>query len=123
MAEHWAVNASPLIVLSKINQQHLLTQLSEEIVVPQAVIAEINVGPADDPARRFLSTSPLPVVSVPSDPTILAWDLGAGETAVLSYALANHGWKAVLDDGLARRCARVLAIPLTGTLGIIIRAR
>lgn len=54
---------------------------------------------------------------------ILAWDLGTGETAVLSFAVANAGWSAVLDDGAARRCARALDIPLLGTLAIILRAR
>lgn len=73
--------------------------------------------------RRFLSASPLPVVTVPPDLDVLAWDLGAGETAVLSWALANPGWIAVLDDGMARRCAHTLSVPLLGTLGIIIRAR
>jgi predicted nucleic acid-binding protein len=53
----------------------------------------------------------------------MAWDLGAGESAVLTYALHNPDWKAVLDDGAARRCAHTLSIPLLGTLGIILRAR
>ena len=123
MPERWVVNASPLIVLAKINHQHLLTQLTDEIIVPQAVLIEINAGPLYDPARQFFKTAPLPTVVVPPDPIILAWDLGAGETAVLSYAYGNSGWKAVIDDGAARRCAHALANPLLGTLGIIIRAR
>jgi predicted nucleic acid-binding protein len=123
MAERWVVNASPLIVLAKIDQQQLLLDLAESLVVPQAVVDEINAGPPDDPARRFLSTGRLPVVAVEPDLTILAWDLGAGESAVLSYALAHAGWTAVVDDGMARRCARTLSIPLLGTLGVILRAR
>ena len=54
---------------------------------------------------------------------LLAWDLGAGETAVISYALAKPGWTAILDDGAARRCARSLSVPLKGTLGIILLAK
>jgi predicted nucleic acid-binding protein len=84
---------------------------------------EINAGPEEDPARLFLAESPLPVVSVVPEPLVAAWDLGAGESAVLAYVLVNPGWKAVVDDGAARRCARALAIPVIGTLGIIIRAR
>jgi predicted nucleic acid-binding protein len=37
MAERWVLNASPLIVLSKINHHHLLFQLADEIVIPAAV--------------------------------------------------------------------------------------
>ena len=123
MTERWAVNASPLIVLSKIDRQHLLTDLAGETVIPEAVAREIEAGPEDDPARRFLRSRSLPVVAVTAEPVVLAWDLGAGETSVLSYALQQPGWKVVLDDGMARRCARTLKVPLIGTLGVIIRAQ
>ncbi len=123
MPEHWVVNASPLIVLAKIDSLHLLTELAEKIVVPSAVLNEIKAGPAGDPARLFFDSTPLPTVPVIADPIILAWDLGSGETAVLSHALTHAGWKVVIDDGAARRCARTLEIPLIGTLGIIIKAR
>jgi predicted nucleic acid-binding protein len=123
MPDGWVINASPLIVLSKINQQHLLWQLATELVVPESVLAEINAGPANDPARQYLAEASLTFVPVAPEPLITAWDLGAGESAVLAHALAHPGWKAVIDDGAARRCARVLAIPFIGTLGIIIRAR
>ena len=51
MAERWVLNASPLIVLAKINHQHLLAQLADEIAIPQAVLAEKYAGPTGDPAR------------------------------------------------------------------------
>ncbi len=77
----------------------------------------------DDAARRFLDASPFPTVHVLFEPTVQMWDLGAGETAVLIYALLHEGWRAVVDEGVARRCAYALGIPLIGTLGIILRAR
>ena len=61
------------------------------------------------------------VSAIPAE--LLAWDLGAGETGVLAYALAHSGSIAILDDGAARRCARSLSIPVKGTLGIILLAR
>ncbi len=123
MSERWAVNASPLILLAKINHQHLLSQLADEIVMPIGVVTEINAGPPSDPGQRFLATAPFPFVAVDLVPEVLAWDLGAGESEVLSYAFLHSGWKAVVDDGAARRCAKALAIPCIGTLGVIIRAR
>ena len=123
MPDRWVVNASPLILLAKIGHLHLLTELADELVVPEAVLDEVNVGPEDDPARRFFVSTSLPTVAVTLDATIMAWDLGDGETAVLSYAGTHAGWTAIIDDGAARRCARALAIPLLGTLGIILRAR
>lgn len=123
MSERWVINASPLIVLAKVEHQHLLASLADEIVVPQAVVDEINAGPVDDPARRHLAGSPYRVVQPTPEPLVQAWDLGAGETSVLSYALDHNGWRVVIDDNAARRCAQAFDIPLIGTLGVILRAR
>ncbi|MCI0391340.1 MAG: DUF3368 domain-containing protein [Acidobacteria bacterium] len=49
--------------------------------------------------------------------------LGAGETAVLSYALTHPGHVAVVDDAAARRCAQSLNITSIGTVGLIIFAK
>jgi len=123
MPERWVVNASPIILLSKIEYHHLLIRLSDQIVVPEAVAEEIRNGSAGDPARRFLDSRGFHVVAEPPEPDILAWDLGAGETAVLSHARTNPGWRVVIDVGMARRCARSFSIPVIGTPGVIIRAR
>lgn len=50
-------------------------------------------------------------------------DLGAGEREALAVALELPGSLAVLDDGLARRFARLLGVRHTGTLGILLRAK
>ena len=49
MHRRWVVNASPLIVLGRINHLFLLQHLAEEIVVPAGVVNEIARGPEDDP--------------------------------------------------------------------------
>lgn len=43
--ERIVVNASPLILLAKIDAVPLLEETSAEIVVPQAVRAEVEEGP------------------------------------------------------------------------------
>jgi predicted nucleic acid-binding protein len=48
------VNASPLIVLAKISQIHPLSELCSDIVVPNGVVAEINVAPDDDRAKLWM---------------------------------------------------------------------
>jgi len=44
----------------------------------------------------------MPEISI--DPLVAAWDLGQGESAVLSFALKNAEYWAVMDDREARRC-------------------
>jgi predicted nucleic acid-binding protein len=119
----WVVNASPIICLAKAGYTDLLLKLPGEIIVPKAVAEEILAGSISDPARQLLVTGKLPVVEIQALPEILAWDLGKGEAAVLSYTLANPGWIAVIDDLAARKCARSFTIPIKGTLAIVIQAK
>jgi len=56
-------------------------------------------------------------------PEIHAWDLGKGETAVLSHSFINPDCVAIIDDSAARKCARTFQIPHKGTLGVVILAK
>lgn len=124
MGENWVLNASPLILLAHIDHLHLITTLAEVAVMPEAVAAEIRAGPDDDPARRWIEAGSIRTVVTPAaSPELQAWDLGAGETAVLAHAMATPGWVAVLDDAAARKCAQSFSVPLMGTLAIIVQAR
>lgn len=123
MSERWVLNASPLIVLARAGYEDLLLKLPEQVVVPQAVETEIQAGLAGDPARLALATGKFTIIEVHPREEILTWDLGRGETAVLSYALSNPGWIAVLDDRAARTCARSYSIPYKGTLAVVVLAK
>lgn len=124
MPERWVLNASPLIVLAKMGREDLLLALADEIVVPRAVATEIDAGPAEDRARQVLASGRFTIVDTPSpSAVILAWDLGTGETAVLSFALTRTGWTVILDDAAARKCARSLSLPVKGTFAIILLAK
>jgi predicted nucleic acid-binding protein len=123
VTERWVLNTSPLIVLARVGQEHLFRELADDVVVPRAVVEEIEAGPADDRARKAIAGGRFAVVDAVPAPEILAWDLGAGETAVLSYALGEPGWTVILDDAAARKCARSFDLRLKGTLAVIILAK
>src|SRR5688572_14834220 len=116
VAEQWVINASPVIALARVGQLELLARLPKQAIIPRAVEEELLRASEDDPARRAVESGMFKIIETPTPPSeILAWDLGQGETAVLSYALAHRKWIAVLDDGVARRCARSLSLSVTGT--------
>lgn len=124
MPERWVLNASPLIVLSRVNLGTLPLVLADQVLVPDAVASEVLAGPNRDPARRMMAAGTYDVIEIPSAlPELLAWDLGAGETAVLAWAVTYPGWTAILDDGEARRCARAFSIPVKGTLAVVLLAK
>lgn len=102
----------------------LLPKITSSVVIPRAVATEVLAGPAEDPAVRFLAQpSWLSVVDLtPPLSPVASWRLGQGETEVLEYARRNPGTTAVLDDKAGRRAARLLQVPLTGTLGLLVAA-
>lgn len=118
------LNASPLILLARAGYLDLVGKLVSPVVIPRAVAMEINAGPPEDLAVRFLAQrSWLSVVDLtPALSPIAIWRLGQGESEVLEYAHRNPGTIAVLDDKAARRAARALQVPITGTLGILLAA-
>lgn len=115
----WIFNASPIILLGKIDQLGLIDVLAPEFRIPWQVVEEIGRGRVDDPAVRWLAQTFIldHIVDTPPTPLVLAeWNLGMGETAVLSLALEDKGSVVVLDDMAARRFAMTFQVPLLGTL-------
>lgn len=118
------INASPLILLCNSDLEFLLPELFSEIVVPTAVWHEISSGPhVDKAAQKLPNLTWLTRVGAVSIDDIVRWDLGIGETEVLSYAMQNKSFIPVLDDVLAKKCARALGVPTLGTGSILIIAK
>ncbi len=121
----WVLNASPLILLGNIGRIDLLETLCAEMAIPAAVAAEIRAGSRRDASQEWLAGRAQTCVRHMEqvDPVVEAWDLGAGESEVLTWARQNSGYEAILDDRAARNCALTLDIPVRGTLGVILLAR
>lgn len=66
----------------------------------------------EDPASRQLPSLPwlqrVPIEEIAPD--VAAWDLGKGESEVLSLAVKNPDCAAIIDDRAARRCAQTLGV-------------
>jgi predicted nucleic acid-binding protein len=119
------VNASPLICLFKSGLQGLLPGLFQDIYVPEAVLQEVTAsGKKDFPATQLAQQTWITVAaSIPVDIRVAAWNLGRGESEVISFALQNPVYRAVLDDREARRCAETLGCKCIGTAGILVLAK
>ena len=118
-------DVSPIQYLHQAGLLDLLRLRYGAITIPTAVAAELREGtlrgvdlPAFDaldwirirqPAGRLL----LPIVA----------DLGAGEREVLALGTETPDSLVILDDALARQYARMLNLALTGTLGVLLKAK
>lgn len=122
--EKIVINASPLILLCNSDLAHIVPELFTRIVVSEAVWQEIVTGPHQDraaqmvPTLEWLDKQP---VSPRSD--VVRWDLGDGETAVLSFAAAHPGYTPVLDDMAAKKCAASLGLATLGIDSLMILAK
>ncbi len=119
------LDASPLILLSRIGHLDLLLALGRPLVVPLPVFEELGEKGSQDLTVRAVGEAPflqvLPVEPLPD--AIVRWDLGKGESSVLAWAREHPGALALLDDLEARRCAESLDIPLLGTAGLVLLAK
>ena len=119
------VNTSPLIHLAEAGLLHLLREVAPTVWVPEPVTLEIRAYGGNDPTVHALAVHEWlevqPVAAIAAD--ILAWNLGAGESAVLALARAFPGSTAVIDDLAGRRCAEALGLSLRGTVGLVLAAK
>lgn len=116
-------NTTPLIALALIGQLSLLQQLYGQIVIPPAVEAELVAG-SNNVAVDTHSAAWIKVVAL-QDPQraalIVGLDRGEAEVLALTQELSVD--LVLLDERLARRYARRLGLPLTGTLGVLVKAK
>ena len=114
-------DASPLVVLAKLGALDAIPDSFSPVMVPRAVLAEIEAGTPDDPIRHQLpSLGWLRPVELTPALSPLAWfNLGRGESEVIEFARLTPGAFALLDDRAARRTASALGIPVVGTLGLL----
>jgi predicted nucleic acid-binding protein len=105
------------------SQSELLPQLFSDIVVPEAVWQEVAESGHNDVAADGLRKAGWAKKSVVTlSPRVAVWNLGPGESAVLSVALAQPDYRALVDDRAARRCAKTLAVRTLGTGGVLVLA-
>jgi uncharacterized protein len=118
-------DTSAIQYLYQLEVLDILHELADRVLVPPAVVDEIEVGRAAGVSLPDLAQldwivvqRPISVAAVP-----LLTDLGPGEAEVLMLAIEQKNVVAVLDDALARRIAETLDLPFTGTLGLLLDAK
>lgn len=91
MSEAWVVNASPLILLARIDRLDLIERLAPGIAVPDAVITEIRAGQHKDStaAKALEWAQQYRVQDFPLIASVEHWDLGPGESHVIAQRLAQ----------------------------------
>ncbi|MGC9444930.1 MAG: DUF3368 domain-containing protein [Candidatus Methanospirareceae archaeon] len=114
-------NSSPLIALAKIG---MLGILREDLVIPQAVFAELTES-AKEYADEFDTWCKERVIEV-KDPRAVEYlelMLGKGEAEAIALAEELKTNIVLIDDLKARKIAKLRGLNVIGTLGILLDAK
>lgn len=108
-------DASPLIALVDIGELNLLHQLYERVFITDIVKNELH---AELPIWIEVSTN-----YNQSQFKILQLELDPGEASAIALALKNPDSRIIIDENKGRSVAKRLGLKVTGTLGIIVKAK
>jgi len=125
-AKRIVINTSPLIALvAAMGDFAVLQRLYVEVLVPYEVSQEILVdnasrfAAAEFDAAKWLTKQPQPIEVSP----LLSNALGRGEASVIQLALDAKIQTVCIDEALGRRFARLSGLSVTGSIGILLRAK
>jgi len=111
-------NSSPLIAFAEIGQLNVLPSIFGLILIPPAVAAEIAPSIPDLPQWLHVESLKQAIPRL-----VLQRSLGPGEREAVALAIEARAERILLDDLPARRIARTLDLPVTGTVGVLLVAK
>ena len=117
-------NTTPILSLLKIGKLDLLQKLYGKIKIPNAVFREIEAGKDRDYYTDITKLSWIEIIPIQSNSARLyLFDLDDGEAETIILAQEQAADVVIIDDKLGRRYAAQINIPITGTIGILLKAK
>lgn len=116
-------NTTPVIALADIGQLDLLRKLYGKIIIPTAVMEEIQSEPARSLVLKSKDWIEVLPVSDKSNKSMYRARLHAGEVEVMILAQELNADLVLLDDNTAKKTAAYLGLHVAGTLGVLLFAK
>jgi predicted nucleic acid-binding protein len=99
MKPNWVFDASPLIVLGKADLLSTISPLAENWIIPESVVKEVSrKGDIDLLLSKLSEDSRVERQTVAIEPLVANWNLGNGESEVITLAVKNSEYGVILDD-------------------------
>jgi predicted nucleic acid-binding protein len=124
--ESMVINTAPLLALiAGYGDLSLLKKIYKRVLVPFEVCREIEVGGATAfGLREFGQSDFMEKQSTPLEiAKFLKNSLDLGEASVIQLALNENIRTVCIDEAVGRRIARLNGLYLTGSIGVLIRAK
>ena len=121
-------NTTPIITLLKVHKLEILKELFKEVYISKGVYDELVINNSFlDEAKVIRECNFIKVTSINNEFAVrllqknLGLDIGESESIVLCDELKGN--MLIIDERKGRAVAKSMAIDLTGTLGILLRAK
>ncbi len=119
------INSTPIIALSKAGKLDVLKTMYGHVIIPDAVFNEVTAK--DDSVRvQLLGCSDwIEVMNIKNTVEKFAFKarLHDGEVEVMILAKEIEADLVIIDDYAARKTAEYIGLNLTGTIGVLIKAK
>lgn len=120
------VNSTPLIALAGIGCLDVLQKLYGKITIPRAVYTEINAQPDSECAQQLKLNADWILIDDISNVEAKSYyktQLHDGEVEVMILAKESSADLVIIDDNNAKKHAQYLGLSVTGTLGLLMKAK
>lgn len=115
------VNSTPVIALLSIGRLDILEAVYGIIFIPEAVYRETTAKDAKClDSFGWINVKP---ITNHTAKEMFAGALHDGEVETMILAKEMDADLVIMDDGLARRHAKYLGLAITGTVGVLLRAK
>lgn len=117
-------NTTPIISLLKIDRLDLLKQLYTQIHIPVAVYAEIEAGKTKGFYKDLSKIDWIKIIEIQNKQAVKYFlDLDSGEAEAIVLATELNADLILLDEKLGRFHAKHADLKVTGTIGILLKAK
>jgi predicted nucleic acid-binding protein len=122
VVERVVINTGPVIALGRADAFAVIEKLPIRFITPAAVAAEIAAGAVAD--HPVLLPDWIEVVTLTTPvPPLVCQMLDPGEAAVIQLAVEQGIMDVCIDEWRGRRAAKTVGLRLTGSLGLLGRAK
>lgn len=117
-------NTTPIISLLKLSQLNILKELYSEVLLPYAVFQEIEAGKNKMYYQDLSIIDWIKIVEI-QDRNALKYflDLDTGEAEAIVLATEIRADLIIIDEKLGRFHAKHADLKVTGTIGILVKAK
>lgn len=117
-------NTTPLISLLKLGRLDVLMELYQEILIPTAVFEEIEAGKNKSFYRNLSNIDWVKIIKIENeDARRYFLDLDKGEAEAIILATEIGADLIIMDEKLGRFHAKHADLKVTGTVGVLIKAK